>query len=107
YGSGAMGCIAQKTSDDYSLTRADMDNFAIGSITKAKAAVESGAFKNEIAPVTIKDRKGEVRVDTDEPPFRANVEKLPTLRPAFTKDGTITAANSSSISDGASAMVIM
>ncbi|MFY0664889.1 MAG: thiolase family protein [Natronospirillum sp.] len=107
YGGGAMGCVAQKTSDEYGLTRADMDNFAIRSIEKAKAAVESGAFKNEIAPVTIKDRKGETVVDTDEPPFRANVEKLPTLRPAFAKDGTLTAANSSSISDGASAMVIM
>lgn len=107
YGSGAMGCIAQKTSDDYALTREAMDAFAIGSITKAKAAVESGAFKNEIAPVTIKDRKGETVVDTDEPPFRANIDKLPALRPAFSKDGTITAANSSSISDGASALVVM
>lgn len=107
YGSGAMGCLAQNTADDQGLTRSDMDAFAIESITKAKAAIASGAFTEEITPVMVKQRGGDVVVDTDEPPFRANIEKVPSLRPAFRKDGTITAANSSSISDGASALVVM
>ncbi|MCH8552765.1 MAG: acetyl-CoA C-acyltransferase [Natronospirillum sp.] len=107
YGAGLMGSVAQKTADEYKLTREDMDAFAIESVKRAQAAVNSGAFKNEIAPVTIKDRKGETVVDTDEPPMRANVDKIPGLRPAFAKDGTLTAANSSSISDGAAALVLM
>ncbi|TGG94156.1 acetyl-CoA C-acyltransferase [Natronospirillum operosum] len=107
YGAGLMGSVAQKTADEYKLTREDMDAFAIESVKRAQAAVNSGAFKNEIAPVTIKDRKGETVVDTDEPPMRANIDKIPGLRPAFAKDGTLTAANSSSISDGAAALVLM
>src|SRR5690606_36201087 len=82
------------------------DAFAINSLNKAVAAIQGGFFKNEIVPVTVKSRKGDVVVDTDEQPLSAKPEKIPTLRPAFKKDGTITAANASSISDGASALVV-
>jgi acetyl-CoA C-acetyltransferase len=101
-----MGSFAQCTADDYQLTRKEMDDFALASLSRAKAAIDSGGFADEIAPVTIKGRKGDVIVDTDEAPGRGMPDKIPTLKPAFAKDGTITAATSSSISDGAAAMVL-
>lgn len=107
YEGGLMGSFAQKSADDYKVTREAMDDFAIGSLNKALSAIESGAFKDEIAPVTISGRKGDTVVDTDEQPGNARVDKIRGLRPAFAKDGTITAANSSSISDGGSALVLM
>ncbi|WP_293265097.1 acetyl-CoA C-acyltransferase [Neptunomonas sp.] len=107
YEGGLMGAFAQKSADDFDVTREAMDDFAIGSLNKALAAIESGAFKDEIAPVTIKTRKGEVVVDTDEQPGNARMDKIRALKPAFKKDGTITAANSSSISDGGSALLLM
>ena len=100
YTGGAMGTFAQKTADEFGITREQMDAFALSSLEKANAAINSGAFKTEITPVTVSDRRGDVTIDTDEQPGNARPEKIPTLRPAFTKDGTITAANSSSISDG-------
>ena len=102
----SMGSFAQCTADEYQLTRQDMDEFTLTSLTRAKTAIDSGAFKTEIAPVTLKGRKGDTIVDTDEAPSRAMPDKIPTLKPAFAKDGTITAATSSSISDGAAAMVL-
>lgn len=107
YDGQAMGCFAQATADDEGFTRELMDEFAIGSLSKASDAIASGSFKDEISPVTIKTRKGEVVVDTDEGPGSAKPEKIPALRPAFKKDGTVTAANSSSISDGAAALLLM
>ena len=102
----AMGSFAQCTADEYQLTRKDMDDFALASLSRAKAAIDSGVFKDEIAPVTIKGRKGDTIVDTDEAPGRGMPDKIPTLKAAFSKDGTITAATSSSISDGAAAVVL-
>ena len=102
-----MGCFAEATADKYSFTREQQDDFAITSLKRAQAAIESGAFEDEITPVVIKTRKGEVVVNTDEQPFNANFDKIPTLRPAFRGDGTVTAANSSSISDGGAALVLM
>jgi acetyl-CoA C-acetyltransferase len=102
----AMGSFAQETSDEYQLTRDAMDAYALESLARAKKAIESGAFKGEIAAVTIATRKGDVTVDTDEAPGKAMPDKIPTLRAAFAKDGTITAATSSSISDGAAALVL-
>ena len=107
YDKQSMGCFAQDTADEYGISREQMDEFALASLSKAKAAIESGAFKAEIAPVTVTTRKGELVVDTDEGPGNARPEKIPSLRPAFKKDGTITAANSSSISDGAAALILM
>ena len=106
YTGRAMGSFAQETANERGLTREDMDAFAVRSLTRARSAIESGAFAAEICPVTIKGRKGETVVDTDEQPLTANPEKIPQLRAAFARDGTITAANSSSISDGASALVL-
>lgn len=106
YTGGAMGTFAQKTADEFGITREQMDAFALSSLEKANAAINSGAFKAEIIPVTVSDRRGDVTVDTDEQPGNARPEKIPTLRPAFSKDGTITAANSSSISDGAAALML-
>jgi acetyl-CoA C-acetyltransferase len=102
----AMGSFAQVTADEYQLTRADMDNFSIESLARANGAIASGAFVAEIAPVTVTTRAGEVVVDTDEAPGKGKPDKIPQLKPAFAKDGTITAATSSSISDGAAALVI-
>jgi acetyl-CoA C-acetyltransferase len=102
----AMGTFAQCTADEYQLTRQDMDNYSIESLRRANAAITSGAFADEIVPVVISGRKGDVTVDTDEAPGKGRPEKIPELRPAFAKDGTITAATSSSISDGAAALVI-
>ena len=107
YTGGAMGSFAQGTADERGLTREQMDAFAIESLTRAKQAIDSGALRAETAPVTVRTRKGEYLVSDDEQPHKAAVEKIPGLRPAFAADGTITAANSSSISDGASALVLM
>ena len=96
----AMGSFAQRTADEYQMTREEMDEYSIESLRRANAAIESGAFASEVVPVTVSTRKGEVTVDTDEAPGRGNPDKIPQLRPAFAKDGTITAATSSSISDG-------
>jgi len=101
-----MGSFAQEVADQRGITREDMDNFAIESLKRAQAAISNGWFKDEIVPVTVQTRKGEVMVEIDEQPGNANVDKIPTLKPAFAKDGTVTAANASSISDGASALVL-
>jgi len=101
-----MGSFAQEVADKYQLTREDMDKFAIGSLTKAVQAIEDGSLKDETVAITVKNRKGEVVVTDDEQPGNARPEKIPTLKPAFKQDGTVTAANSSSISDGASALVL-
>ena len=102
-----MGSFAQETADRYGLTREQMDAYAIESLNRAKRAIEDGSLDSEIVPVTVATRQGETVVKDDEQPHNANVEKIPALRPAFAKDGTITAANASSISDGASALVLM
>ena len=107
YTGGAMGTFAQKTADDFGLTREQMDAFALSSLEKANAAIQSGAFKDEVVSVTVSARGGDISVDIDEQPGNARPEKIPSLRPAFTKEGTITAANSSSISDGAAALMLM
>ena len=102
-----MGVFAENTADKYGFTREQQDSFAITSLQRAQRAIESGDFADEITPVALQTRKGEVTVDTDEQPFNANIGKIPQLRPAFRADGTVTAANSSSISDGAAALVLM
>ncbi len=102
-----MGCFAEETATHYQFTREAQDAFAIESLRRAKTAVEDGSFDGEVVPVTVATRKGDVTVDKDEQPLSANPDNIPTLRPAFAKDGTVTAANSSSISDGAAALVIM
>ncbi|CAB9493594.1 thiolase family protein [Alteromonas macleodii] len=107
YDGKAMGCFAQDTADEENISRGEMDEFALSSLSKAHEAINSGTFVDEIVPVTISSRKGDTVVDTDEGPGSARPEKIPTLRPAFKKDGTVTAANSSSISDGAAALVVM
>ena len=101
-----MGSFAQDMANSKGYTRQQMDDFAIRSLKRAQTAVNEGYFADEIVPVNVSTRKGDVVVDKDEQPFNANIEKIPTLRPAFAKDGTITAANASSISDGASALVL-
>jgi len=106
YTGRAMGSFAQETANARGITREQMDAFAIESLTRAKRAIEEGWLKAETAAVTVKTRKGETVVEDDEQPHKAAVEKIPGLRPAFASDGTITAANSSSISDGASALVL-
>ncbi|MEO5813278.1 MAG: thiolase family protein [Rhodanobacter sp.] len=108
YDGKAMGVFGELCADKYHFTREEQDAFSIESVTRAKAAQQSGAFADEIVPVTVHGRKGDVQVDTDEQPGRSNIEKVPSLKPAFRKDnGTITAASSSSISDGAAAVVLM
>jgi len=107
YSGEMMGHFAQVTADKYGFSREEMDNYAIESVTRAQRAIADGTFAGEISPVTIKSRRGETVVDTDETPGNVSVEKIPTLRPAFAKDGTVTAATSSSISDGAAAVVMM
>ena len=102
----AMGTFAQDTADDYKLTREAQDGYAIESLRRAQSAIADGAFKAEIVPVTVATRKGDVIIDTDEQPGKGMPDKIPTLKPAFAKDGTITAATSSSISDGAAALVL-
>jgi acetyl-CoA C-acetyltransferase len=108
YDGKSMGVFGELCADKYHFTREDQDAFAIESVNRAKAAQASGAFADEIVPVTVSGRKGDVQVDTDEQPSRSDVSKIPTLRPAFRKEnGTITAASSSSISDGAAALVLL
>ena len=102
----AMGTFADDTARDYQFTRAAQDDYAIASLTRAQAAQKSGAFDAEITAVTVKTRKGEVVVDKDEQPLKGDAAKIPNLKPAFSKDGTVTAANASSISDGAAALVM-
>lgn len=103
----AMGVFAESCADKYSFSREAQDAFSLESLRRARAATEDGSFKWEIAPVTVAGRKGDTVIDSDEAPTKAMPEKIPTLRPAFKKDGTVTAANASSISDGAAAMVLM
>ena len=102
-----MGSFAQETADQYGITREEMDAYAIESLRRAQAAIKDGSLDAEIVPVTVTSRKGEVVVKDDEQPLTANLDKIPALKPAFKKDGTITAANASSISDGASALLLM
>ena len=102
-----MGSFAQETADQYGITREQMDAYAIESLKRAQAAIASGALDAEIVPITVSGRKGDVVVKDDEQPLNANLEKIPGLKPAFRKDGSITAANASSISDGASALLLM
>ncbi|MEK1904537.1 MAG: acetyl-CoA C-acyltransferase [Pseudomonas sp.] len=102
-----MGSFAQETADKYGISREEMDAYAIESLKRAQAAIADGSLASEIVPVTVTSRKGEVVVKDDEQPLNANLDKIPGLKPAFKKDGTITAANASSISDGASALVLM
>ena len=103
----SMGTFGEDCAAKYNFTRDAQDKFAMASVQRAQDAIKNGAFKDEIAPVTVKDRKGERVVDTDEGPGKINIDKIPTLKPAFKKDGTVTAAASSSINDGAAAMVMM
>jgi len=102
-----MGTFAEECATRYGFTRAAQDEFAIRSTTRAQAASNDGSLDWEITPVTVSGRKGDVVIAKDEGPFAVNIERIPTLKPAFSKDGTVTAANSSSISDGAAAMVLM
>ncbi|MFZ2854698.1 MAG: acetyl-CoA C-acetyltransferase [Rhodocyclaceae bacterium] len=102
-----MGTFAEECAESYGFTRAQQDEFAIASTTRAQKAIADGSFAWEIAPVTVAGRKGEVVISSDEQPPKAQIEKIAGLKPAFKKDGTVTAANSSSISDGAAALVLM
>jgi acetyl-CoA C-acetyltransferase len=102
----AMGVFAEEAVRDYQFSRAEQDDYAIRSLSRASDAIASGAFVREIAPVTVSGRGGDMLIDTDEQPGKAKPDKIPSLRPAFAKDGTITAANASSISDGAAALVM-
>lgn len=101
-----MGAFAEEAAQEYQFTRERQDDYAIESLARANAAIESGAFEGEVVPVEYKTRKGSETVTTDEQPGNARPDKIPTLKPAFAKDGTVTAANASSISDGAAAMVL-
>ena len=103
----SMGTFGEDCAAKYGFTRSSQDDFAVASVQRAQAAIKNGAFEAEIAPVTVKDRKGERVVAIDEGPGRISVDKIPSLKPAFRKDGTVTAASSSSINDGAAAMVLM
>ena len=108
YDGQSMGVFAEATADKYSFTREQQDAFAIESVKRAQAAIASGAFADEIVPVVVSTRKGDVEFATDEQPGKSDISKIPTLKPAFRKDGgTVTAASSSSISDGAAATVVM
>jgi len=102
-----MGTFAEDCAGNYGFTREAQDTYAIASTTRAQAAIKDGTFEWEITPVTIAGRKGDVTINSDEQPPKANIEKIPSLKPAFRKDGTVTPANSSSISDGAAALVLM
>ena len=102
-----MGSFAEDTAEHYQFSREDQDNFSIESLQKAKKANEEGLFNNEIVPISIQYKKKSKVIEKDEQPFKADLDKIPTLRPAFRKNGTVTAANSSSISDGASAVLLM
>lgn len=107
YAKGPMGVFADKIAGEYQFTREQQDAYALETLTRAQNATKTGKFKREIAPVTVKGKKGDVVIDTDELPRTAMPEKIPTLKPAFSKDGTVTAANASAISDGAAALVLM
>ncbi|MBD4279299.1 acetyl-CoA C-acyltransferase [Xanthomonas citri pv. citri] len=107
YDGQAMGVFGEATAEKFGFSRADQDAFAIASMERAHAAQRSGAFADEIVPVTVATRKGDVVVDSDEQPGKSDVAKIPTLKPAFKKDGSVTAASSSSISDGAAITVLM
>ena len=107
YDGQAMGVFAEATAAKYGFTREDQDAYAIESVKRAQAAQAAGAFADEIVPVKVSSRKGEVEHATDEQPGKSSIDKIPTLRPAFRKDGTVTAASSSSISDGAAATVLL
>ena len=107
YDGNTMGYFAEATADKYGFSREEQDDFAIASVTRAKEAASAGRFDSEVAPVTVKSRKGETTINRDEGPDNADIDKIPTLRPAFRKDGTVTAASSSSISDGAASLVLM
>jgi len=107
YDGQSMGVFAEATADKYKFTREEQDAFATESVKRAQAAISSGAFAAEIVPVKVAGKKGEVEVATDEQPGKSDPAKIPTLKPAFRKDGTVTAATSSSISDGAAATVLM
>ncbi|KCZ56711.1 thiolase family protein [Hyphomonas chukchiensis] len=107
YSHGPMGLFADKIANEYQFTREQQDAYALETLTRAQNATKNGKFKREIAPVTVKGRKGDTIVDQDELPRTAMPDKIPTLKPAFSKDGTVTAANASAISDGAAAMVLM
>lgn len=106
YSDRAMGNCAEVCAKEYSFSREEQDEFAINSFKRAQEAIKAGHFKKEITPVTVKGRKGDIVVEEDEGPMKANFEKMPKLRPAFEKDGTITAANASTINDGAAAVVL-
>jgi len=106
YTQGAMGLFAEETCSKYEFTREEQDAFAITSLQRAQKAILDGKFNAEITPVTVKNRRGDVLYDKDEQPGKGNIEKIPQLRPAFKKNGSVTAANSSSISDGAAALVL-
>jgi len=107
YNNWHMGTAAELCVKEYKFTREQQDEFAINSYKKAQTSIANGVFKNEIAPVEIQDRKGPIVVDKDEEPGNAKFDKMPGLRPAFDKEGTITAANASKINDGAAALVLM
>jgi acetyl-CoA C-acetyltransferase len=107
YDGNMMGHFAELTAEKYGFSRDDQDAFAIASVTRARDAIEQGRFTNEIAPVTVETRKGEQVVSEDESPGKVDIDKIPNLRPAFKKDGTVTAASSSSISDGAASLILM
>ena len=102
-----MGSYAEDTARKYQFTRDSQDDFAIESLSRARKAIENNTFDNEVIPVEIKNRKGNIFIDKDEQPLKANIKKIRTLKPAFSKEGTVTAANSSSISDGSAALVLM
>jgi acetyl-CoA C-acetyltransferase len=102
-----MGSFAEDTAEHYQFTREQQDNFAITSLERAKKANEDGTFESEIVPIKVLNRKSEIIVNKDEQPFKSDITKIPTLKPAFRKNGTVTAANSSSISDGASSVILM
>ena len=107
YGGGAMGNYADMIAKEYQFTREQQDAYALETLSRAQSATKEGRFKREITPVVVKGKKGDVTIDTDELPRTAMPDKIPTLRPAFSKDGTVTAANASGISDGAAALVLM
>jgi acetyl-CoA C-acetyltransferase len=107
YAKGPMGVFADRIAGEYQFTREQQDAYALETLTRAQNATNNGKFKREITPITVKGKKGDTIIDTDELPRTAMPEKIPTLKPAFSKDGTVTAANASAISDGAAALVLM
>ena len=107
YAKGPMGVFADRIAGEYQFTREQQDAYALETLTRAQNATRNGKFKREITPITVKGKKGDTIIDTDELPRTAMPEKIPTLKPAFSKDGTVTAANASAISDGAAALVLM